>query len=386
MNIGVRTRGKAFATSLVMLMLIGVFVGAGTTGGKPTLPKSNSLPAAVTIKTQTAADNVPGGIRGIDVSEYQGNISWSKVAAQDVKFAVCRASYGEKADKYFVTNAKAAHENGLLVGAYHYMKFTDEAGMKKEADFFIQQLKKVEITYPVFLDVEANRGMTRNKLTEMCVSFMDRVKEQGYTVMFYSYSNFIRDHINRSGMGEYQLWVANYMEEPNLGQKLWQHTSYGTVSGVSGRVDINIAYEDLATSKRVRVNREISNSIKATLNERHGSALPEEGLDMGLMKEAVVSALQSELNRQMQAGLAVTGIMDAETLNSLEQVPFKQNETKGNMTYLMQVMLFYNGNYTQAISGAFDDHTVAALQSFQRNQGLTVTGAPDRDSLWYLFR
>lgn len=387
MNIGVRVREKTLATSLSLLITIGALAGIVGQGGRLPAPNGefNSLPASVVIKTQDAADSVPNGIRGIDVSEYQGSINWAKVATDDVKYTMIRATVGEKADKYFTHNAQKAHENGLLVGAYHYMKFTDEASMKKEAKLFIQQLKKVEITYPVALDVEANRGMNRTKLTELCVQFMDMVRDEGYTVMFYSYNNFIRDHINRSGLGDYQLWVANYMEEPSMGQKQWQHTSYGSVSGITGRVDINIAYEDLATSKKVRVNRAVSDSIKRTLNERHGSGLSEEGLDMVAMKEAVVTALQSELNRQMQAGLAVTGVMDAETLNAVEKVPFTYNETKGNMTYLMQVMLFYSGCYTQDLTGAYDDHTVTALKSFQTKQGISVTGAPDRDTLWYLF-
>jgi GH25 family lysozyme M1 (1,4-beta-N-acetylmuramidase) len=55
---------------------------------------------AVTIKTLDAAAAV-GGIAGIDVSKYQGNINWAKVANSDMKFVMARASFGNQIDETF---------------------------------------------------------------------------------------------------------------------------------------------------------------------------------------------------------------------------------------------------------------------------------------------
>jgi len=110
-----------------------------------------------------------------------------------------------------------------------------------------------------------------------------------------------------------------------------------------------------------------------------------ETLDMVRVKSAVVTALQSELVRQLGADLAVTGAMDAETLGYLEKVPFTYGETKGNMTYLVQVMLFYKGHYTEELTGAYDTHTMEALKRYQQSIDRATSGAMDRETIWYLF-
>jgi len=343
---------------------------------------------AAVIKTQSAADNVVGGIRGIDVSHYQGDIDWEKVAGEDVNFAIVRASCGVVVDESFKKNIQGALDQGLHVGAYHYAKFNDRKSMKEEAAFFLDQLGGLKLTYPIFLDIESNtfnKAVSRQDLTDLCIEFMETLRENGWTAMIYSGSNFIRDRISASRLADYDFWVANYMEEPLVNQKIWQHTSYGAVSGIKGRVCIDIAYADLALQEKLTVSRTISDSIKTTLNERHGADLPMETLDMVRVKSAVVTALQSELVRQLGADLAVTGAMDAETLGYLEKVPFTYGETKGNMTYLVQVMLFYKGHYTEELTGAYDTHTMEALKRYQQSIDRATSGAMDRETIWYLF-
>jgi len=384
MDFGAAQRQRAWALLTVMVLLLGLVFSFGFYPTK--IPGGADSRLGATIKTQKAADAVPNGIKGIDVSEYQGSINWSQVADSGIKFAICRASIGTKTDKYFHTNATGANDNGILVGAYHYAKFSTRSSMLNEAEYFLNVIGDVKITYPVFLDLELHQGLSRNKLTELAVEFMDTVKAGGYTVMFYSYANFYRDRLNVSMMSDYDFWVANYMQEPSNSQKIWQYTSVGSVGGIKGNVDLDVAYADLALKKKVTVNKAISTSIKETLNARHDAGLPLDGLDMAQMKQVVVTVLQSELNRQINAGLAVTGEMDADTLFALETVPFTYGETSGNMTYLIQVMLFYKGHYTEQLSGAFDDHMVAALKLYQKEISLPVTGETDRETLWYLFR
>ncbi|MDR2932366.1 MAG: hypothetical protein LBV27_04595, partial [Oscillospiraceae bacterium] len=132
-------------------------------------PALHAQAAEVTIKTQKAADGIKNGIRGIDVSKYQGTINWKKVATDDVKFAMCRATYGTDIDPTFVTNAKGANDNGLYVGAYHYARIKDSASVKKEAAAFIKQLKKVTLTYPVVLDIENHYGLSKTKLSNLAI-------------------------------------------------------------------------------------------------------------------------------------------------------------------------------------------------------------------------
>ena len=66
-------------------------------------------------------------LRGIDVSKYQGEIDWEKVAASGVQFAFIRVGWAgyeggidEGADPYFDKNMKGAIAAGIPVGAYVY--------------------------------------------------------------------------------------------------------------------------------------------------------------------------------------------------------------------------------------------------------------------------
>ena len=61
---------------------------------------------------------------GIDVSRYQGNINWGRVAAAGKQFAIVRVGSGNSGglyvDPYFLQNVNGAKAAGLRVGAYYY--------------------------------------------------------------------------------------------------------------------------------------------------------------------------------------------------------------------------------------------------------------------------
>lgn len=377
---------RGFGVLLTMLLAVtGVSAPAAGVYNGPVLPANDEyiLNAATTIKTQKAADNIKGGIRGIDVSKYQGKINWKQVSQDNVNFAFIRATYGTTNDPNFVTNAKEAHANGIKVGAYHYATFKDSDSVKKEAAHFISRLKKVDITYPVVLDCESAtlKNMKNATATKLAVQFMDLVKAEGYTVMIYSYHNFFRDELNVKNLGDYNLWIANYLEKPaGITHKIWQHTSIGKVSGIKGNVDINIAYEDMSTNKKLKVDKTVSDSIKNTLNDRYGAGLPLDGLNMGNMNKAIAKGLQTEINTQWDVNLTVDGEMTREAVNHIASVNFTSS-TKGNITYLIQAKLFYKGLYTGELTARFDDNTVAAVKKFQKSKGLEVDGHLDAPTL-----
>jgi lysozyme len=339
--------------------------------------------ANIVIRTQAAADRAvaSGAIRGIDVSHWQSDINWAAVATENVHYAMLRASFGMEPDTHFLRNAREAAAYGIQVGAYHYAKFTDRQTMIAEANYFLNLINQVELTYPVVLDIEANRGMNRNTLTAMCIEFMEILRAQGYEVMLYSYTYFIDTRLNLDMLAGYPMWVANYLHRPEIPHAMWQHTSSGRVNGIRGNVDINVAYSDLSTSRVTRVNHDISRSIKEELNRRYDADIPMEGLDMQQIRYWVVTGLQTELTGHGVEGIQISGVPDSATLGGISRVRFAQGETGGNITYLIQAKLFYSGMYTNPLSGIFDEHTVAALQRFQRSNRIIVTGMPDYDTL-----
>lgn len=346
--------------------------------------------AATTIKTQKAADSIKDGIRGIDVSKYNGTINWSKVAKDNVKFAMVRATCGymEKGkykfaiDPTFEDNAKQAAKNGLYVGAYHHACFTSTATMQNEAQEFIKMLKKVKITYPVVLDIELNpKKFSKSQLSGLAKEFCDIVSKEGYTVIIYSYQNFIKDNLDTSKLGKYNIWVANYLEQPTgIDHVMWQHTSSGKVSGISGNVDINIAYKNLAVKKQVTVDKAVAQSIKDRLASYYEMDVPAEGLTG--INNFVYEAIQREVNRQWGVNLEVTNQrLSQEYLGLLSDLKFTSS-TKGNITYLIQARLFFLGYYKEKPTSRFDDNTREALKKFQHSKtGLTADGEMSAETL-----
>ena len=58
---------------------------------------------------------------GIDVSSYQGSITWSKVKGDGVVFAWAKATEGQTVnDGYFTGNMNNGKAAGVYMGAYHF--------------------------------------------------------------------------------------------------------------------------------------------------------------------------------------------------------------------------------------------------------------------------
>ena len=360
----------------VTLTLIFIFTLMG--------PITNSLTlstdaASIKIKTQSAANGYfnKGAVKGIDVSKWQGGINWSKVAGDDIKFAFIRASYGTDTDPYFVSNAQAAHKNGVKVGAYHYARFKNKESMKKEAAFFISQLKKVKITYPVVLHLEAHHGLNRAELTKLALDFIKILEKEGYSVMLYSYQNFIDQRLDKKALGDTKLWVANYIQAPkNISHKVWQHTSVGRVNGISGHVDINVAYEDLvsAIKKGLSVNKSISDSIHEYLNSSYGSGLEKGGsISITSLNKAVMTALQKEISALKADGSVITdGQLTSDQIRYLASLDLS-SPNNSKIVKLLQSKIFYTGIYKNSPSGSMDMDTKAAVKLYQQENGITAS-------------
>lgn len=67
-------------------------------------------------------------VRGVDVSEYQGQIGWDTLQHEGISFAFIKATEGSSyTDPYFNDNWSNARESGVLTGAYHFFSFDSKA-------------------------------------------------------------------------------------------------------------------------------------------------------------------------------------------------------------------------------------------------------------------
>ena len=197
---------------------------------------------------------------GVDVSRYQGNINWRKVAAAGVKFAMLRAvstnSAGIYLDTTFEQNYKGARENGIPVGVYFYTYAQDEATQNKELELLFKALEGKTIQYPVALDVEDKTvaAIGKDKLTALVKRGLDIIDQRGYKPMLYTYTSYKASYLDMTKLAAYDLWLADYRAGFNGKGKcqMWQYSSSGNVAGINGKCDVDYcykAYKDASTGK-----------------------------------------------------------------------------------------------------------------------------------------
>ena len=194
--------------------------------------------------------------KGIDISQWQGyNVDFKKVKASGYDFVILRAGFGKYAsqkDPTFETNYTRAKAAGLGVGAYWYSYAKTSADASKEASVFLSVIKGKSFEYPLAFDIEdpSQANLSSAVLGNISKSFCDTVERAGYYVCLYSYPAFMA-RIPAEVVSKYDVWIANFTTAAkpyyNGQYGIWQHSSTGRVNGVTGDVDLDIAYKDYPT-------------------------------------------------------------------------------------------------------------------------------------------
>lgn len=190
--------------------------------------------------------------KGIDVSSWQGAIDWNAVKKDGIEFAILRSSFGSpspsQVDNQFYNNVNGAQAAKVPIGAYHYGYAVTESEARNEANFFLETVKGIKFEYPLYYDVEDSGTMgtlDRDALTRVIRAFCETVEKAGYYVGIYASLYWLNNKFYPDQL-PYDVWVAQYYSEDQYEghHGMWQYTSGGTVSGIAGKVDMNIAYRD----------------------------------------------------------------------------------------------------------------------------------------------
>lgn len=196
------------------------------------------------------------GKNGIDVSSHQGSIDWSSVKAAGINFAIIRVGYrGSKSgvlveDSCFKKNIQGATAAGINVGVYFFTQAVTEAEAVEEASMALSLCSGYNLAYPIFVDTENGSGGARanglDKATRTaCVSaFCKTVANGGRKAGVYASKSWYNNKIDASAFSSYFIWVAQYNTTCTYKGKynMWQYSSKGSVPGIKGNVDVNIAY------------------------------------------------------------------------------------------------------------------------------------------------
>ena len=238
-------------------------------------------------------------VYGIDVSRWQGDIDWSKVAADGITFAMIKCGGGDDGlyeDRKFKQNIQGALANGIQVGIYFYSGATDAKTAYDEASFCINLIKDYQITYPVAFDWELKTG-DYDQVTQACETFCNVVKSYGYQPMVYSNRNRWYDNFDGEKLaGKFKVWMACYWSEyyytstrwaygDDLASfkwhyDMWQYGVTDTVDGIDGYVDMNIAFFGYA-------NYKVNGAQDAALTVTNTNITRYLGHDSGKLNEGV---------------------------------------------------------------------------------------------------
>lgn len=178
-------------------------------------------------------------IEGIDVSHFQGNISWRAVREdKNIRFAYMKATEGKSyQDAMFQTNWKNARAHGLIVGAYHF--YSASSTGSEQAKNFIAAVPKSAGTLPPAIDIESNAITEQKDFKTQLAEYIRQVTQYyGKKPVFYV-SRTAYDLIYDDYPG-YSFWVIASKGAPGVsGWTFWQYSDKATVGGIDGKVDLD---------------------------------------------------------------------------------------------------------------------------------------------------
>lgn len=254
---------------------------------------------------------------GIDVSEFQGNIDWKKVAESGIDFAMIRVGYrgmhnGEiTEDACAKYNLQEATKYNIKVGAYFFSTAITEEEAKEEAEWTKSLIDDYAITYPVAYNCEGFQNaesrqyeLSVEERTNLADMFLQTIEQDKYVGMFYAAKNELEGNKwwNTEELElKYRVWVAHYSEpawpdqdKPSYAGDyvMWQYANDGKIDGIEGSVDFDVAYLGYSQTGEA-VNPEGAEHVEANL---------EVGVKFQEVSEQVTAKDEVNLRSSMEQG------------------------------------------------------------------------------------
>ena len=197
-------------------------------------------------------------ILGIDVSEWQGEIDWKRVAESGIQFAYIRTGcrgYTQGSlmdDARYRYNIREAMNNNIQVGVYFFSQAVNVGEAIDEAKYLLKQIKNFDISLPIMYDWEKLEDVPDARTNDLdpsiigdCgVAFCETVKAAGYDAGVYFNRQLGYYSFDLSRLKDFKFWLAVPGDFPDFyyAGNIWQYTHEGTVPGINGEVDMNLMF------------------------------------------------------------------------------------------------------------------------------------------------
>lgn len=255
----------------------------------------------------------------IDVSDWQGKIDWKAVKADGIVGVIIRYADGTTLDKRFDENMRNAKAAGLHTGCYIFSRSKTKEGAEKEAIRLYNASKKYAPDMPLFIDLEAN-DLSRYADT-IAIAFLAKMKALGAKGGVYANLYWWNHYLTKTATehNNNAFWIAQYNDtmdyKPASRMGMWQYSSSGRVSGISGRVDMDKCYvaywEQKNPPKKEEPKKTVSELAKEVIAGKWGDGaervrrLKEAGYDPDAVQKKVNEILASKpTNREKLAKCA----------------------------------------------------------------------------------
>lgn len=237
--------------------------------------------------------------RGIDISEFQGEIDFEEVRRSGIEAVYIRVGAGKYTDEYFAENYERARAAGLKIGFYHYVTARSVEEGRRQARFFASLAAGREPDMRLAMDFEYFGSLSVSQINAISEAYLDELTAltKREAVIYSDLSN-ARNIFSRALAEKYPLWAAQYgADEPSANGKWrewvgFQYTDEGRVGGIYGNVDRNIFTEGIFLSDSGRIDGEKRTSVRArtrtlTVYVRAGDTLWAIAREYGTTVEAI---------------------------------------------------------------------------------------------------
>ena len=136
----------------------------------------------------------------------------------------------------------------MNVGAYWYAEALTEKDIKNEAQLCLNVISDKKLEYPIFYNIEQKDILVKGKTfsSNTAINFCSFLEVNKKFCGIISSKKYLDAYFNDKVKTYYSIWVAQYNNECTYKGKygMWQHSSKGSVSGISGNVDLDISYQN----------------------------------------------------------------------------------------------------------------------------------------------
>lgn len=287
-------------------------------------------------------------LKGLDLSEHNGNVNFTKVKNSGISFVILRVGWiGNKEnhtlDKKFEEYYNNAKANGLKVGFYVYSYVENETAMLSAINWVKNQISGKTRELPIFLDVEDEQisGLSKKNQTNLCKYFCDNFENSGV----YANLDWFKNKLNVNDLTNYKIWLAQWtsasMHSADFKVDLWQYTSKGKVDGINSKVDMNYCLNCKENSSTITGQLSIEEVANAVIRGEFGNG--EERKTKLANAGYNYNEVQAKVNELMGVSNVTYKVKSGDTLSEIAQKFGTTVSKLASLNNITNVNLIYTG-------------------------------------------